>query len=163
MTKTKTVVGIDPGLANSGWAVVCRNPRGFTVQDCGCIRTNPKSRAGSRLGIIYNQIVDVLHVHMPNTVSIELVFHNKNVSSSLKTANAIGVVLLACEHAGVDVMMITPQQAKASVSGHGSLDKKQVQIYVEKLTGQQIKNSHAADAVAIAIACLLKSRCRASL
>ena len=158
-TKSQRIFGIDPGLANCGWAVVVRNRSGkFVLLDSGCIVTSPAESEASRLLQIYQQISELLHVHCPNSFSIERVFHNKNVSSSLKTAQAIGVIQVAAEQAGVDTKMFTPQQVKAAVCGHGGADKASVKKFVEKLTGTPVRNRHAADAVAVAIAGLLDSK-----
>ena len=112
----------------------------------------------SRLLQIYQQISELLHVHVPNSVAIERVFHNKNISSSLKTAQMIGVCQLAAAQIGLDVSMFTPQQVKSAVCGRGGADKASVKKFVEKLTGVSVRNAHAADAVAVAIAGLLDSK-----
>ena len=157
-TESKKVIGIDPGLANCGWSVVVRNRSGkFILMDQGCIKTASSFDEGSRLLQIYQQITELLHVHAPNAVAIERVFHNKNVTSSLTTAAAIGVIQLGAAQLGLDVSMFTPQQVKAAVCGHGGADKASVKKFVEKLTGVPVKNRHAADAVAVTIAGLLRS------
>ena len=158
--RSKRVFGIDPGLANAGWSVVARNRLGnIVLMDSGCIRTSPAESEASRLLQIYQQMSEQLHVHAPNSVAIERVFHNKNVSSSLTTASVIGVCQLAAEQAGLDTVLFTPQQVKAAVCGYGGAEKAAVKKFVSRLTGVSVKNRHAADAVAVAIAGLLDTKC----
>ena len=84
---SKRILGIDPGLANCGWSVVVRNRSGkYVLMDSGCIVTTSSTGESERLLYIYKQITELLHVHVPNCVAIERVFHNRNVSSSLTTA-----------------------------------------------------------------------------
>ena len=154
-TESKRILGIDPGRANCGWLVVARNrSRKYVLMDTGCIVTASSTGESERLRVngIYKQITELLHVHVPNCVAIERVFHNKNVSSSLTTAQTIGIIELAAAQGSLDVLMFTPQQVKSSVCGHGGVDKAAVQKFASRLTGVSIKNAHAADSVAVAIA-----------
>ena len=157
-TTTKNIFGIDPGMANTGWSAVSRNRTGkFILLDSGCIRTPAGHTESVRLLQIYKQISELLNVHTPNAIAIERVFHNKNISSSLTTAAVMGVCQLASAQAGLDALLFTPQQVKAAVCGYGTAEKSAVKKFVEKLTGVPVKNAHAADAVATAIAGLLSS------
>lgn len=157
-TKTKRCLGIDPGLANCGWAVVSRTPSGkFRVLDSGNITTPASDTEAERALCIYQQISEVIASHYPHKVAIERVFFNKNVSSAITTGGVIYLCLLSAEQAGLVSVQVTPQQAKSAI-GFACADKAQVQRMVEKLTGVTILNAHSADAVAIAIAGLLKAR-----
>ena len=99
-TESKRILGIDPGLANCGWSVVARNRSGkYVLMDSGCIVTASSTGESERLLYIYKQITELLRVHVPNCVAIERVFHNKNVSSSLTTAQTIGIIELAAAKA----------------------------------------------------------------
>ena len=155
----RTECQIDFGvLVLSKRAVFPPNHRGLGFQtvlllmDSGCIVTASSTGESERLLYIYKQITELLHVHVPNCVAIERVFHNKNVSSSLTTAQTIGIIQLAAAQGSLDVSMFTPQQVKASVCGHGGVDKAAVQKFASRLTGVPVKNAHAADSVAVAIA-----------
>ena len=175
----RTECQIDFGvLVLSKRAVFPPNHRGLGFQtvlllmDSGCIVTASSTCESERLRVrylrnlwlrryhllstpllyIYKQITELLHVHVPNCVAIERVFHNRNVSSSLTTAQTIGIIELAAAQGSLDVLMFTPQQVKSSVCGHGGVDKAAVQKFASRLTGVSIKNAHAADSVAVAIA-----------
>ena len=152
-------LAIDPGIANCGWCVVIGKRSGkYEFLDGGVITTAVSLSEGARLLKIYRQVSELLHVHCPNSVAIERVFHNKNISSSLSTAASIGVIELAVEQAGIVETMFTPQQVKLAVCGHGGADKASVKGFIEKLMGRSIRNSHIADACACAIAGHLSQR-----
>ena len=156
-TKSRRCLGIDPGLANTGYTLVCRKhaTEQFTLLQSGCIQTETSSSQAKRLLKIYQEISELIHVHTPNIVAIERVYFNRNVSSAITTAGVIGVCLLAAEQLGIESLLLTPQQAKAATGGTGSAGKKQVQRMISHLTGSVLKNRHAADAAAVAIAGLL--------
>ena len=115
----------------------------------------PKRFSGKRLHDIYTRLTELLWTHTPDTIAIERVFHNKNVSSSLTTAAVIGICQLTAELAGRPSDLFTPQQVKAAVCGHGGAEKPAVKKFVERLTGVPVKNAHTTDATATAIAGLL--------
>ena len=154
--KSKRILGIDPGLANTGWAFLGRNRSGkFVILDAGCITTESTETEGKRLHDIYTRLTELLWTHTPDTIAIERVFHNKNVSSSLTTAAVIGICQLTAELAGRPSDLFTPQQVKAAVCGHGGAEKPAVKKFVERLTGRTSTNPHTTDATATAIAGLL--------
>ena len=155
-----TILGIDPGIANCGYAVVARNPRrgpAFCLRDIGCIVTPSSSDEASRLLTIYQKITEIIGAHHPNILAIERVFHNKNISSSLSVAKAIGVVQLAAAQAGIPVMLLTPQQLKAFTRLGGGASKSQVKLAAERLCGVKVRNLHAVDAVLCAIGGCLRA------
>lgn len=158
-TKSQTAIGIDPGLANTGYAIVTRNPRGqFRILESGCITTDKKSPTPARICEIYGQISDLLAIHSPDIMTTEEVFWNRNPSSCLSTAGVSYVCLLAAEQQDVPSLSISPQTAKAAATGFGSASKGSVKKFIAKLTGETLPNSHQADAAAVAIAGLLKAR-----
>lgn len=156
-TTSKKALGIDPGLANTGYAVISRNSVGKChLLDSGSIKTNPKQTQAARLLAIYQDISQLIHAHHPNIVAIEKVYFNRNVSSAITTGGAIGVCLLASEIAGIESQLVTPQEAKAAATGGGSATKAAMKRYLCRLLGTEIRNHHTADAAAIAIAGLLQ-------
>ena len=158
-TTSKRILGIDPGIANCGWCVVIGKRSGkYEFLEGGVIKTAVSLSEGARLLKIYQQVSELVHVHCPNLVAIERVFHNKNISSSLSTAASIGVIELAVEQASIVSRMFTPQEVKLSVCGHGGADKISVKVFIEKLIGRSIRNSHIADACACGIAGYLSER-----
>lgn len=152
----KTVIGIDPGIASAGWAIVKRLPDRYELVDSGLVKTTAKTPLGKRLLTHFTQIQTLLEIHRPDLVCIEAVFHNRNISSSISTAGVIGVVELACALAGVPTLQVQPQFAKASVLGIGQASKETVIRSVNKLLGAKLRSSHVADAVGCAVAGHLK-------
>lgn len=159
----KTCLGIDPGIANTGYAIVSRNSVGkFTVLAHDCIQTKPWPFGqgcgdGSRYTKIYSEISKLLVANTPNIVAIERVFFNKNISSAMTTHGAIAISQLSAAQIGIETVLLKPQVVKAAI-GFVKADKDKVKQMVAKLTGIEIRNSHAADAVAVAFAGVLHCR-----
>ena len=155
-TKNKRVLGIDPGIANCGWAVVVKSSRGYQLVAEGLIQTDSNSPTGQRLLTIYQTLTDVVLTDSPDTIAIERCFHNRNVSSSQSTGAVIGVVQLVGAQIGISVSEFTPQQVKSSSGLGGRVDKKQVQRMMCRLFKRERLPHHVADAVACAVAGILK-------
>ena len=157
-TKTRKALGIDPGLANCGYAIIGRKhaTQQFNLLESGCIQTDSKETQAERLLKIYQDIGEIIGAHTPHLVAIEKVYFNKNVSSAISTGGAIGVCLLAAEQLGIESVLLTPQQAKAAATGNGRASKETMKKVLDRLLGHPIDNHHAADAAALAIAGLLQ-------
>lgn len=155
-TKNKRVLGIDPGIANTGWAVVVKCQKGYRLVSDGLIKTDASEPTGDRLLVIYKQISEVVQHETPDKIAIERCYHNRNVSSSQSTGAVIGVVLLIAAQFGILVSEFTPQQVKASSGLGGGADKKAVEKMMCKIFRRESLNNHVADAVACAIGGILK-------
>ena len=92
-------LGIDPGIANTGLAIVVRTPSGYKLVDLRCVRSKADEPEARRLHKIYDAVDGLLSVHTLDVAARERVYHNKNVSSRIKTGKAIGAVL--CAIAGI--------------------------------------------------------------
>jgi len=155
-TKSPRVLGMDPGIANTGWAVVIKSPGGARLVREGIIQTDSKTSTGDRLLTIYNVLSEVVETHSPDILAIERCFHNKNISASQSTGAVIGVVhLIAAQLGGCAVQEFTPQQVKAAAGLGGRADKKAVQRMMCRLFQRERLPHHVADAVACALACVL--------
>ena len=156
-TKTRKAIGIDPGLANCGYAIIGRKhaTQHFNLFESGCIQTDRKENQAQRLLKIYHLVSELLHAHTPNLLAIEKVYFNKNVSSAITTGGVIGVCLLAAEQAGIESLLLTPQKVKAAATGNGRASKETMKKVLDRLLGHPIDNHHVADAAALAIAGLL--------
>lgn len=156
-TKARKAIGIDPGLANTGYAVLTRNKNShFRMLSSGCIQTSKADTEAKRLFEIYTDVTCLIREHSPDIIAIEKVFWNKNITSALSTQGVISVCLLSAEQVGITSLVSTPQTAKAFATGSGTADKAHVRKFVEKLTQTEIQNSHIADAAAVAIAALMQ-------
>lgn len=157
--KQSIALGLDPGLRNTGWAVIKRNRRGqIRILACGCIQTDKKNTESERILEIYTDVTCLIKEYTPDLLAVELVFFGKNISSAMSTQSVITLCLLASEQAGILCCQITPTHVKAAVTGTGRADKQMVRRYIEKITNKQISNPHTTDATAVAIAGLLKQK-----
>lgn len=148
-----TVLGVDPGLAATGYGVIVADGPRMRCLDYGVVRTESGMPVGDRLTLIYDGIRSVIARHSPTEAGIESLYFTKNVSSALPVAKAMGVVLLALSQAAVAVEEYGPRQIKQAIVGQGRAEKSQVQDLLRLLLGLQEVPSpdHAADALAVAV------------
>jgi crossover junction endodeoxyribonuclease RuvC len=147
------VLGIDPGLANTGFGVVQRRPRDLVALDGGVIATGAREPLADRLTRIHRVVGELLEHYRPDAVSMESLYFGRNATSALAVGQARGVALLAAAQRGIDCIDYTPQQIKGAVCGRGGADKAQVQRMVQALLRLDAPPTpdHAADALAAAI------------
>ena len=146
------ILGIDPGLRSTGWGVIACNGGSLRHIANGAIQPKPNLADADRLGIIFNELDDVIAQHEPNQAAIEQIFVAKSAASALRLGMARGVGLLVCGVNGLPVGEISARAVKKAVAGTGTAEKKQVQEMVTRLLAVTAKNADAADALAIAIA-----------
>ena len=156
------ILGIDPGLAHTGWGVVETRGSLCRARAYGCVTTRSSEPIDQRLGSIYDQISQVIESYHPTHLAIEKIFFGENVRSAIATAQARGVAIVACARAGMSVGEYTPMQIKQAVVGTGSADKYQVIYMVRTVLGldHDPRPDHAADALAAAICHANLSRTR---
>jgi crossover junction endodeoxyribonuclease RuvC len=147
------VMGIDPGLASTGFGVVRAAGGEMTALDGGVIEAAPGEAAEGRLARIHADVTELLNRHRPAAVALEDVYFGKNVRSAIAVGQARGAVLLAAGQRGVPCFGYTPQAVKMAVCGSGSAAKQQVQRMVGALLGmpRPPASDHASDALAVAI------------
>ena len=147
------VIGIDPGLANTGWGVIETRGSLMRARAYGCIHTAADEPLNLRLGEICSQISEVIGRYGPTSVAIEEVFFGQNTRSAILTAHARGAALVACAQSGVEVGSYTPMQIKQAVVGTGAADKRQVTYMVRNVLAldHDPKPDHCADALAAAV------------
>ena len=146
-------MGIDPGLAHTGWGVIEQCGPHLACVAYGCVATPASRPLAERLMKIHHQIGAVVERFRPECVGIETVWFGQNVTAAFATGQARGAALVACAQHGLSVGEFTPRQIKMAVVGTGSADKAQVQYMVKKLLNLQVepKPDHASDALAAAI------------
>lgn len=147
------VLGIDPGLANTGFGVVQRRSGRLVALDGGCIETRAGVADERRLAELHTAIVDLLLRHEPDAVALESLYFGQNVRSAFAVGQARGVVMCAVGGRGIGCTGYTPQQVKQAVCGTGRAEKAQVQTMVQAVLGlaEVPRPDHAADALAVAI------------
>ncbi|HOV63485.1 MAG TPA: crossover junction endodeoxyribonuclease RuvC [Spirochaetia bacterium] len=151
----KVLLGLDPGLAETGWGVLSVERGRYRHIDHGSIVTDASLSNGKRLSIIYERIIEVIDTFKPQRAGIESLFFAKNRLSAIPVAQARGVLLLALEQRGVPSIEYPPQEIKQAITGNGRAEKMQVQELVKILLSlpEIPKPDHAADALAAAICC----------
>jgi crossover junction endodeoxyribonuclease RuvC len=148
------VLGVDPGLTRCGLGIVEGTVgRPLTMIDVGVARTAPDLAIEKRLLSIETEIDGWVLKHRPEVVAIERVFSQHNVSTVMGTAQASGIAMLVAARHGLPVVLHTPSEVKASVTGSGRADKAQVTAMVTRLLrlNEAPKPADAADALALAI------------
>ena len=145
------MLGIDPGLASTGYAVLGGPPSRPRVVEIGTVRTSPRTAHPQRLRAIHDRIAELAGDPGVASASIEAWFVHPVSRSAMAMAEARGAILVALAGAGVEVVEYSPNTIKQSVTGSGSADKGQVRAMVVRLTGASPETDHAADALAAAI------------
>jgi len=147
------VLGIDPGLANTGYGVVERRGGRLLALDGGVIQTRAGVAHERRLADIHAGIEALLAEHQPDAVALEELYFGQNVRTAFAVGQARGVVMLAAGQRGVPCSSYTPQQVKGAVCGSGRAEKDQVARMVKTLLGltAEPRPDHAADALAVAV------------
>jgi crossover junction endodeoxyribonuclease RuvC len=153
MPHPMTFLGIDPGLAATGYGVVTVRHGQLIALEGGVIATPATARPETRLAAIHARVGDLIDEHAPEALAIEALYFGQNVRTALAVGQARGAVLLAAGQRGVRCEDYTPQQVKAAVCGSGRADKAQVQRMVQHLLAlpEPPRPDHAADALAVAI------------
>ena len=147
------VLGIDPGVANTGYGVVAQQRGRLFALDGGVIETAAGLDAGRRLTTIHARVGALIDEYRPDAVALEDLYFGANARSAFAVGQARGVVMLAAGQRDVACSSYTPQQVKSAVCGSGRAAKDQVQRMVQTLLAltELPKPDHAADALAIAI------------
>ena len=148
------ILGIDPGTATTGFAVIEKIGCEVTALDFGVITTKPKIPPEERLLEISENISELIKSHKPDLAAVESLFFFKNQTTAFTVAQARGVVLLSIAKAHIPLQEITPLQVKMAVTGYGQADKKQIQFMVKEIfkLEKTPQPDDAADALAVAFA-----------
>lgn len=146
-------IGIDPGTAICGYGVVEAVGSRLKAISYGAIRTSPLLSAADRLQIIHHELDLLFKKYQPDTVGVEQLFFNKNVTTAMAVGQARGVILLAVAQNNISLAEFTPLQVKQSVVGYGKATKEQVIYMTQRLLSlvEKPKPDDVADALAIAI------------
>lgn len=147
------ILGVDPGLAHTGWGVVETRGSACRARAYGCVTTEAGEPIDVRLGRICRTLAQVIEKYGPTELSIESVYFGENTKSAIATAQARGAAIVACSSAGLSVGEYTPMQIKQAVVGTGAADKRQVAYMVRNVLAldHEPRPDHAADALAAAV------------
>lgn len=154
-----TVLGIDPGLDRTGWAILSRDARSvLSLKTCGLLHTGAEEDLPARLEYIFKELQQILKTYQPDEVAMEQNFFLKRATTMANTVMTRGVIILACQQANKKITFYPPRRVKMMICGTGTADKKQVQRMVQLTLHLDKAPSpdDTADAVAIGI-CHLKT------
>lgn len=146
-------MGIDPGIANTGFGVVRVSGSRMTAIDGGTVEIPSDIAAEQRLRRIHDSICELIEWHEPQSVALESIYFGKNVRSAIGVGQARGVVMLAAAARDIPCHDYTPQAVKLAVCGSGAAAKDQVKHMVGVLLSLPAEppSDHAADALAVAV------------
>jgi crossover junction endodeoxyribonuclease RuvC len=152
------VLGVDPGLATTGYAVLESEGRSVRVLEAGVIRTPADTPLPQRLHTLYEDTRRLLKEYQPDALAIEELFFAQNRTTAMAVAQARGVVLLAA-HSVSATKSYTPLQIKLRIAGYGRAKKPQMQKMMKQLLRlKEIpKPDDAADALAVALCYVLEA------
>jgi crossover junction endodeoxyribonuclease RuvC len=149
----RRIIGVDPGLASSGWGIIDFDNQRIRYIAHGCIKTKADRPRADRLFAVYEAFCSVLDAYDPTESAVETLYFARNVSSAIPVAEARGVLCMALAERGLVVREFTPNAIKQAVIGRGSAEKSQIQDLVRIILGLDSVPTpdHAADALGAAI------------
>jgi len=149
------ILGLDPGIAITGYGIIRKERNELTQLDFGCITTSPSQETPKRLQLLQEGLGAIIQKYKPEIGAVEKLFFTTNAKTAISVAQARGVILETLASAGLEIYEYTPLQVKQAVTTYGKADKAQVQKMVKALLRlKEIpKPDDAADALAIAICC----------
>ena len=152
---SKIILGIDPGIADTGWGVIKKQGQKIIMLACGSIKTPAKTEFINRLKTLHQELSSIIKKYQPDAVSVEELFFCKNVKTALAVGQARGVVLMTIAQNNLPIFEYTPLQVKQALTSYGQADKNQVGQMVKVMLNLKSvpKPDDAADALAIAITC----------
>lgn len=147
------ILGIDPGYATTGYGVIEKSGNALKPVDYGVVLTPKEESLPVRLAMIDEQVTQIIKKFKPDSIAIEELFFNTNITTGIKVAQARGIMMVCAIKECGRLFEYTPLQVKQALTGNGRAEKMQVQYMVKMLLKlKEIpKPDDAADAMAIAI------------
>ncbi|MFZ0640300.1 MAG: crossover junction endodeoxyribonuclease RuvC [Candidatus Acidiferrales bacterium] len=152
--KSLRVLGLDPALAGAtGYGVVELDGQAARMLRFGALRLPSRASFSERLREIHKMVARLVEEFAPDAVAVESVFTALNMRTALRLAEVRGVILLAAAQADIPSHSYSPREVKASITGHGSASKEQMQQMIQLQLGlcERPEPADAADALAVAL------------
>ncbi len=127
------ILGVDPGLQNTGFAVLEADKNSLAIVQFGLIKTSSSQAFDQRLKTIYDQLSHIIDQYQFDTVALEEIFYSRNVKVALKMSHARGVTLLAAANYHIPTAEYSPREIKQAVTGNGNASKHQIQQMIGRL------------------------------
>lgn len=149
---TKIILGIDPGLLHTGWAVIESAGQARKYISSGVILPKPRDPLATRLAKIFNEIINICETFHPDECAIEITFVNNNPTSTLLLGHARAASIVAVGIKEIPVFEIQPNVIKKAITGSGHADKTQISSMLKiLLPTANPKTADESDAIAIAL------------
>ncbi|MCF0237909.1 MAG: crossover junction endodeoxyribonuclease RuvC [Sphaerochaetaceae bacterium] len=147
------ILGIDPGIANTGWGVIDCEGQRFRPVSYGTINTSVDEKSETRIAQIGKNVGLLIEKYKVDVISMEDIFFAKNEKSAIGVAKVIGSIIMRASQLNVNVTLFTPLQIKLAITGYGKAEKKQIQEMVRLLLklDKIPRPDHAADALSAAV------------
>jgi len=147
------ILGIDPGLVQTGYGLIRVKNNDVSLLDYGIIKPDVKGIISARLLTIFEDIKELISSQNPTVFAIEEVFYGKNVRSLLGLGQARGAAILASAELKVPIYEYSPRKIKQSLTGNGNAQKEQVQFMVKNILKMSVlpQPIDASDALAVAL------------
>ena len=150
-------LGIDPGLAATGFALIGTLQQGGELCAFGAIKTSSRQSTQERLQKIFQAVCELLDTWQPHIMVIEDVFvQNRFPNAAVQLGEVRGIMYLAAQQQGIELLKIRPTEIKSCLTGNGRATKEQVARAVKRMLNRRedIKPDHASDAAAMALMAL---------
>ena len=125
------ILGIDPGLVQTGYGIIAINNNDPQIIDFGVVKPTVNDGLAARLLTIFKDVSEIINIHKPSIFSIEDVFYGKNAKSALRLGQARGAAMVAAASAGLSIHEYSARKIKQAVTGNGNAHKEQVQFMVK--------------------------------
>jgi len=147
------VLGIDPGIGITGYAIVEEDKGKFFLLDQRALTTPTSLTSAKRLEKLYDQLVQLVQSQKPDVCALETLIFNTNVTTAFAVGQARGVIILALAKANIPVVEYSPIQVKMAITGYGRAEKSQIQQMVKQILKlpKVLSPDDVADAAAIAL------------
>jgi len=156
------ILGIDPGLASTGFGAIRCDKAAPSIVTCGYIKTSAKAPISNRLSQIYLDINQLIRSINPNLIAIENVFSLvRYPKAGILLGGVLGIIYLSVSQNNISMMEITPREVKNSLTGYGGASKYQIKEAIKNLLNTtDVKSFHATDALAIALTAFYRKKPR---
>ena len=147
------VLGLDPGLATTGFGLVRGDSERLELVEYGVICTEAGAKLADRLVLLHDAVAELLARNAPDVAAVEELFFSTNARTAMLVGEARGVLMLTLAQAGLPIYEYKPMQVKQAITGYGSADKNQIQQMVRLLLSLDAapEPDDAADALAVSI------------
>ena len=147
------ILGIDPGLLHTGWAVIETNGNARKYIASGVILPKKTGELAERLAIIFNEVTKLCNTFNPDEASMEITFVNKNPTTTLILGHARAAAMVAISTHNIPIFEYEPNKIKKILTGAGHADKTAVDKMVRiLLPAANPQTPDESDAIAIALA-----------